>query len=178
MRQQDRRDETSRVPGRPSIVETKRAEPLCLLFILGGFPEIASIAVKHRAHRTCRAIGRAASSICRRAWSRGWGFGDHDTAVLMHNDGVAQGALPKCRSCRMWSARPSSPRTRPDRGPMIHPKWRLERWQSGRMHRTRNSLVDVRSCNVPSKQVLNYLAFPIHRTDAVPSNPARYSGVG
>ena len=37
----------------------------------------------------------------------------------------------------------SSPRTRPDREAESAPFWRLERWQSGRMHRTRNAVVTV-----------------------------------
>ena len=40
---------------------------------------------------------------------------------------------------RALSGPPSSPRTRPDRGSRNRPSWRLERWQSGRMHRTRNA---------------------------------------
>jgi len=35
-----------------------------------------------------------------------------------------------------------------------HRSWRPERWQSGRMHRTRNALLQVRSSNVLSRKVL------------------------
>src|ERR1700682_504677 len=44
---------------------------------------------------------------------------------------------------RGLSGQPSSPRTRPDRRADSAPYWRLERWQSGRMHRTRNSVAIV-----------------------------------
>jgi len=49
---------------------------------------------RRRLHREGRAEPagnwEAASSTCRRAWWRRSGIGDHDTAVLMHNDGVVQ----------------------------------------------------------------------------------------
>ena len=44
------------------------------------------------ARRTCRATGRAAASICRRSLHKAIPkIGEHETAVLLHNDAVVQG---------------------------------------------------------------------------------------
>jgi hypothetical protein len=47
-----------------------------------------------KGRRTSPATGRAASSICRPSLVEAIPqIGDHDTAIVMHNDGVVQGAL-------------------------------------------------------------------------------------
>ncbi len=63
-------------------------------FIGIACPGVASRATvrSRRAPRTCRATGRAASSTCRQALSQAIPqIGQHDTAIVMHNDGVVQG---------------------------------------------------------------------------------------
>ena len=60
-------------------------------------------------------------------------------------------------------------RTCPDRGSRNHPNWRLERWQSGRMHRTRNAAAPVSArggqlCNILFS--LEIFATPVHPISA------------
>ena len=58
-----------------------------------------------KARRTCPATGRAASSTCRQVLSRGIPqIGGHDTAIVMHNDGVVQGLseVPFMQDVKRW----------------------------------------------------------------------------